>query len=75
MMGILGIVWENTTLGPGTKLPHILCALNGPLQLAVVVVSHLCLFIKVMLHVLTVVVGLLVSEVSTSLLSCVLMSR
>ena len=33
---IVGIVW---TLGPGTKLPHILCAGIGPLQLGIVLVS------------------------------------
>ena len=42
MMGIikyiLGIVWENMALGPGTKLPHILCAGIGPLQLGIVLV-------------------------------------
>ena len=31
-------MWENTALGPGTKLPHILCAGIGLLQLGVVLV-------------------------------------
>ena len=38
---MLGIVWENTVLGPGTKLIHILCAGIGPLQLGVVLVHYL----------------------------------
>ena len=33
-------MWENTAPGPGAKLPHILCAGIGPLQLGVVVVSY-----------------------------------
>ena len=33
-----GIAWENTALGPGTKLPYILCTAIGPLQLGVVLV-------------------------------------
>ena len=41
-MGIIkihfGILWENTALGPGTKLPHILCAGISQLQLGVVLV-------------------------------------
>ena len=35
----MGLVWENTALGLGTKLPHNLCAGIGPLQLGVVLVS------------------------------------
>ena len=32
------IVWQNTALDPGTRLPHIICAGIGPLQLGVVLV-------------------------------------
>ena len=46
-INILGIVWENTVLGPGTKLPHILCAGIGPVQLGVVLVIKLMFTAKI----------------------------
>ena len=39
-------MWENIALGPGTKLPHILCAGIGPQQLSVVLVLFFSIFIS-----------------------------
>ena len=47
----MGIEWENTALYPiSTKLPHILCAGIGPLQLGVVLVVYIIVYIIVYIY-------------------------